>query len=95
MNSNTFHSCPRCQIGHLQPGEATFSAVLNESLLSIGGVTAWTCDICQFREFDRDALAEIEQVTGSLFMGEQMARPSARVLASDFGEQNKSQRLKP
>jgi YgiT-type zinc finger domain-containing protein len=95
MNNKAFHTCPRCQIGHLQREKATFTALLDDHLLSIAGVTSWKCDICQFQEFDRHALAQIEQVTGSLYIDEQTTRPSSRSLSSDFVEQDATARLKP
>ncbi|MBE2272284.1 MAG: hypothetical protein IAE80_28875 [Anaerolinea sp.] len=66
MASTATPSCPRCQIGHLQVGSATYSCVQQGVFLSVPNVPSWTCDICQYREFDFDALIRIEALVGQL-----------------------------
>jgi YgiT-type zinc finger domain-containing protein len=65
MHANSPYICPRCQIGHLQRGQATFVTCVDEQLLSIPDVAAWACDICHYREFDADAVRQIELITGA------------------------------
>ena len=49
-------ACPRCQIGYLHAEKATYTYVHNGMLLSVPNMPAWKCDICQYQEFDYDAL---------------------------------------
>ncbi len=65
MHAKSPYMCPRCQIGHLQRGQATFVTCVDDQLLSIADVAAWTCDICHYREFDAEAIRELELITGA------------------------------
>ncbi len=57
MAKQTDELCPRCFIGRLQKGHATFLAIYNDQLTAVPGAVAYTCDICDFQEFD-DPLVE-------------------------------------
>ncbi|MDX2137888.1 MAG: hypothetical protein SF123_07310 [Chloroflexota bacterium] len=95
MMKNSAQPCPRCQIGHLQRGQATFTAVYQNTLLSVPNVADWSCDICQYHEFDYDVLRQVELVTGALPVTPDTARQTARGAAHESGDTVKSQRLKP
>jgi len=63
--------------------------------LSIPNMDSWTCDICQYQEFDYDALNHLEQITGQLMAAPEDARATARSSAHENADVNNSQRLKP
>jgi YgiT-type zinc finger domain-containing protein len=81
MHANSPYICPRCQIGHLQRGQATFITCVDDQLLSIPDVDAWACDICHYREFDATAIRQIELITGAfvtpLEIAPQPTRPAS------------------
>lgn len=95
VNDKAAYACPRCQIGHLHQGKATFSVLYHGLLLTIQDMDAWTCDICQYREFDYDALSQVELLTGPLGSETELLRATNRSLGSDMSDLNKTQRLKP
>lgn len=55
--------CPRCFVGRLQKGQATFITVLDGKLVTIPGALAYTCDICDYREFDDPVVEWVAEMT--------------------------------
>lgn len=90
-------ACPRCQIGNLQAGTATYTYVYNGMLLSVPGMPAWTCDLCQYQEFDYDAVARIEALVGHVGMPSDPARPASKLPAvdADLPDSSLPHRIKP
>ncbi len=95
MTDKSTYSCPRCQIGHLHRSQAAFVTLYREMPLSIPNMDSWTCDICQYQEFDYDAVYHLEQITGQLTAAPEDARATARSSAHENADVNNSQRLKP
>ncbi len=59
MNYQYRDYCPRCQIGRLKPGKATYLRLHNNSILALPDTLAFICDVCHFQEFDALALRDI------------------------------------
>ncbi|MCA9907116.1 MAG: hypothetical protein KC519_00605 [Anaerolineae bacterium] len=95
MTDKTTYACPRCQIGHLHRSRAAFVTLYRGMPLSIPNMDSWTCDICQYQEFDYDALNHLEQITGQLTAAPEDGRAAARSAAHENTEINSQQRLKP
>jgi YgiT-type zinc finger domain-containing protein len=76
-------ACPRCQIGNLQPAQATYASVHKGMFLSVPNVPAWQCDICQFQEFDYDVITWVEALMGHAGMPADASRPAAKVPTVD------------
>lgn len=95
MDEKAIHNCPRCQIGVLQRGQATFTAIYMDDLLSVPHLTAWTCDICGYREFDAHALQQVELLTDMLLNNANVPRAAARGATVEPLETSSSQRVKP
>ena len=57
---------------------------LDSQLLSIPDVANWTCDICQYSEFDPEAIHGIELITGVLIMSLDPPTQPARPPSSDL-----------
>ncbi|MCK6580256.1 MAG: YgiT-type zinc finger protein [Anaerolineae bacterium] len=93
------HTCPRCQIGTLQPIQATYTTVYRGALLSVPNITAWNCDICGFIEYDDEMMAQLEAMTGEYPLNDDAPRQSAKPAALDAdgepGEGKRSTRIKP
>mgnify|MGYP005843598491 CR=1 FL=1 len=51
MAKLTDELCPRCFIGKLALGRATFTTLYQGRLLTVADADAFTCDICDYREF--------------------------------------------
>lgn len=83
MSDTAAPSCPRCQIGHLQSTKATYSYVHNGLFVSVPNMPAWKCDICQYQEFDYDAMIRIEVLVGQLSLPTDSPRPAAKLPAYD------------
>lgn len=56
--------CPRCFVGRLQKGEATFLTVYEGQLVTVPGAVAFTCDICDYREFDDPMVEWVVELVG-------------------------------
>jgi YgiT-type zinc finger domain-containing protein len=54
--------CPRCQIGHCQPVQATYIQMYGDHLISIPNVEAWRCDICGLQEFTPETLMMVDHL---------------------------------
>ncbi len=89
--------CPRCQIGFLQPELATYSCVHHGMLLSVPRMPAWKCDICQYQEFDYDAMTQIEALAGDFGVPDDPVRPASKQIPvdADVAESNLPHRAKP
>jgi len=90
-------SCPRCQIGYLQPEKATYAYVHNGMLLSVPNMPAWKCDICQYQEFDYDAITQVEALVGHFGLPDDPVRPASKLptVDSDAAETKLPHRIKP
>jgi YgiT-type zinc finger domain-containing protein len=90
-------ACPRCQIGNLQAETGTYSGIHNGMLLSVPNMPVWKCDLCEYQEFDYDALTNIEALAGRFGMPDDPVRPTSKrtPLDSDSLDQNLPSRIKP
>ncbi|MBK8025430.1 MAG: YgiT-type zinc finger protein [Chloroflexi bacterium] len=97
--SSTKHACPRCQIGTMQPTQASYSTVYRSALLSVPNIPAWSCDICAYLEYDDDAMARLEALVGEYILTNETARANPKPAALDSegepGEGKRSTRVKP
>ncbi len=56
--------CPCCQIGYCQPGTGTYLRMVGDKLASVPDMPAWTCDVCNYQEFDREEVMRLEMLLG-------------------------------
>lgn len=89
MTDPSAYPCPYCQIGFCQPSRDTYTRIYRGMLVSIPDMLVWICDICQYQEFDREALARLETL-----MGEDPGRPKTS-LNLDLPEKPTIRRAKP
>ena len=78
MSESAALSCPQCQIGLLQSTETTYSGVHHGMFISMPNMPSWTCDICQYHEFDETALRQIEALVGQLSLPTEVAQRSTK-----------------
>jgi hypothetical protein len=64
MNDETVYPCPSCQIGFCQPGKGTYLRMVDGLLVSAPETPLWKCDICEYEEFDREAVMHLEALLG-------------------------------
>ena len=90
-------SCPRCLIGQLDMNKTTYSCVHQGVFLSIPNMISWTCDICQYQEFDYDAITQVEALVGQLGLPADLDRRKAKLTQFDENEilDKHPSRLKP
>lgn len=90
-------ACPRCQIGNLHATTATYSDIYNGMLLSVPNVLAWKCDLCDYLEFEYDALAQIEALVGHSGLPDDHTRSASKLPPrdADVQDNNLPHRLKP
>ena len=90
-------ACPRCLIGNLLADRATYTSVHSGMLLSVPNMPVWKCDLCEYQEYDYDAIVELEALVGRFGMPDDPVRPSSKLPAvdSDVSENNLPHRIKP
>lgn len=66
-------ACIECQAGRMRQRKVTFFAWLGDQLISVPDFPAWICDICGQREYDFNALNEL-----NLILNPSAGRPTAR-----------------
>lgn len=90
-------ACPRCQIGNMHATTGTYSAVYLGALLSVPNVPAWKCDVCEYLEFDYEALMQIEALVGHFGLPDEHDRRQSKrpPFDSDVQDKNLPHRLKP
>jgi YgiT-type zinc finger domain-containing protein len=59
-SGNTYHTCPLCRAGRLQPTRTPYVQVYENTLVQVPGVASWKCDMCGLTVFDSDAVLRIE-----------------------------------
>jgi hypothetical protein len=64
MSDSLSFNCPNCQVGICHPVPSLFLSVHQGYLVSVPDIPAWQCDVCQFQEFDRDRLAQLDHLLG-------------------------------
>lgn len=84
--------CPRCQIGMLQPGHATYVRTVQGMLISVPDMLVWTCDLCRYQEFDEEMLSRVE---AALHEAAPSARTTARAQALEVADGTTGTTLKP
>lgn len=60
MDSVYQYPCPRCAIGLCRPTTLTYVTTVEKLLLSVPDTLAYVCDVCNYREFDAEALDGVE-----------------------------------
>jgi hypothetical protein len=76
-------TCPRCQIGVLKPGLATYTSTVRGMFVSAPSMPAYTCDVCQFREFDEQALTYLDALVGQMSLPQAAPRSPAKPAPAD------------
>ena len=74
----TAEPCQYCQIGHLQPTQATFARIFNGTLVQAPSVRAWRCDMCGELTYDPAAVRRI-----MVLVGEAGPPPNGHTVAPD------------
>ena len=57
---STAYACPECHLGTLQPASAFYCAWLQNEFISVPDFPAWICDVCGRREYDEEAVQELQ-----------------------------------
>ena len=58
------YECPRCQIGHCSPGKTTYTRLYNGKVISVPDMIVFTCDVCEYQEYDPEALINLQALLG-------------------------------
>lgn len=64
MADDTIFSCPRCFIGHCRPSKVVYVQMVGGRMFNVPDMPAHVCDICGYREYDEDALHQIQKMLG-------------------------------
>lgn len=63
-NESNDTTCPHCQIGRITQSQRPYLEMVNGHLFTIPKAICFTCDVCDFTEFDR---ASVELVNSLVF----------------------------
>ncbi len=91
MSDSFPYACPYCQIGYCQPGKATYTQILHGQLVAVNDMPVWTCDICGYQEFEREAVLALEALLGV----SETSAESVRTKVPDPVETRTARRIKP
>jgi hypothetical protein len=64
MIEESAYPCPSCQIGFCHPAKGTYLRLVGDMLVSAPETPLWKCDICEYEEFDREAVMRLEALLG-------------------------------
>jgi len=95
MTDKIPYVCSYCHIGHYQPSQATYMRMIGNMPVSVPDVLLWTCDVCGFQEFDREAVMRIEALIGESEPTRAPDRKGAKRSQPDTLEADNVRRLKP
>ena len=95
MSDLSVYSCPNCQIGLCQPGNMTYVCLHEGLLVSVPDMPVWTCDICQYQEFDPDIIARLETLLGNQESTSETQRNTRKLPSIDTAEAITARRIKP
>lgn len=84
MSDKSAYPCPCCHIGFCQPGTKTYLRVQDGLLLAIPDMTLWTCDICQYQEFDPERVKQFDALLGE--SRAESGRGSTKLSAAETSE---------
>jgi hypothetical protein len=56
------YPCPHCQIGNLHPSPAFLCGWHEGQFISAPDFPAWVCDVCGQREYDQQAMFELNTI---------------------------------
>lgn len=54
-----YRVCPECQTGVMRFQRVAYFTWLNEDLVTVPDFPAWVCDVCGRREYDRQAILNL------------------------------------
>jgi YgiT-type zinc finger domain-containing protein len=57
--------CPDCQTGSLRPRQVVFAHWYGGQFITIPNFPGWVCDVCGAREYDPDALEQVQLLLGA------------------------------
>lgn len=70
--------------------------MIGRTLVSAPDMPAWTCDVCNYQEFDRDAVVRLEMLLGqSDELSGEAPRSNAKLSALESAESLTPRRAKP
>ncbi len=87
--------CPACQIGYCQPGKGTYLRLVNGTLVSAPDMPLWICDVCDYQEFDRDAVLRVEALLGQPDHSSGTGRTSPKIQSPEAPDAPAPRRAKP
>jgi len=95
MNNPTAYPCPSCQIGYCQPGKGTYLRMVGDQLVSVPDTPLWKCDICEYEEFDREAVMHLEALLGQYESTPESQRINPKLQSLDVTDSATPRRAKP
>jgi hypothetical protein len=96
MSESLSFNCPNCQVGICHPVPGLFLSVHEGYLVSVPDIPAWQCDVCQFQEFDRDRLVQLDTLLGEAVPGsDDIQRTNVKVSSFESAEPATVRRAKP
>ncbi|MCA0453586.1 MAG: YgiT-type zinc finger protein [Chloroflexi bacterium] len=87
--------CPNCQIGICQPKKTTYLTIYDGMLVSVPNTPVWQCDICQYQEFEHQAISRLETLLGLQDSQPEQTRSAVKVAPIEPTEATTVRRIKP
>lgn len=87
--------CPNCQIGICRATHTTYVTIFEGMFISAPNTPVWQCDICQYQEFERQAINRLETLLGLRDSPVELPRSTPKVASIDVSESTTARRVKP
>lgn len=95
MSDLSEFSCPNCQIGICQPKKTTYLTIYDGMLVSVPNTPVWQCDICQYQEFEHQAINRLETLLGLQDSPPELPRNTPKIAPVEPSESATLRRIKP
>jgi hypothetical protein len=95
MIEESAYACPSCQIGYCHPAKGTYLRLVGDMLVSAPETPLWKCDICEYEEFDREAVMRLEALLGQYESVPDTGRFNPKLPSLDASDSTTPRRAKP
>jgi hypothetical protein len=87
--------CPRCLFGRCYANTGTYITLYKGRIISAPDTPAYICDVCNYQEFDQQAIQQLQLLTGQNEAGADDAAYPPRSASTEIREAGKPPQPKP
>lgn len=92
--NDEIYTCPQCYIGHVRSTTLPYYAIVEGMLLIAPNLPALRCDVCDFQEFDQEAVKRLYEMM-EMPLGDDDLTTRQPPLPNENRTNSRARRLKP